>query len=309
MVLTENYNVRPFLKWAGGKTQLLPVINEKLPHEELKNGTIRTYIEPFVGSGAVLFDVLKKYPQIEEAFIYDINPELINTYNSIKYDVESLINILDKMESDYIPLDNENRKKYYYNQRQEFNDTLDDFSIYNESDYSIQRAAQFIFLNRTCFNGLYRVNKKGLFNVPMGQYKNPKICNSELLRDVSKFLERVSIHLGDYRESYDPTDKSTFVYFDPPYRPLNASSSFTSYSKYDFNDKNQQELSEYYRKLDEKGAYLMLSNSDPKNVSSSDNFFDDLYEGYNINRVKASRRINSNAKKRGEITELLISNY
>ena len=166
-----------------------------------------------------------------------------------------------------------------------------------------------IFLNRTCFNGLYRVNKKGLFNVPMGDYKNPKICDEENLINISEKLKNVDIIHGDYKKSYDFIDENTFVYFDPPYRPLNQTSSFTSYTEYTFGDKEQVEFSEYFKLLNEKGAKLLLSNSDPKNENIEDNFFDDLYKEFDISRIEASRAINSNGGKRGKITEILVNNW
>ncbi|MDY0404664.1 Dam family site-specific DNA-(adenine-N6)-methyltransferase [Virgibacillus sp. 179-BFC.A HS] len=310
MVVTQQKNItkaKPFLKWAGGKTQLLPTIKQNLPLAALEGGTIKKYVEPFVGSGAVLFEIMSAFPQIEEADIYDINPELINVYKSIQYNVEELVEILHAYEDKYIPMGQEERKLFYYAIRKEFNNDLD----FIERDYypNIKRAAQFIFLNRTCFNGLYRVNKKGEYNVPMGQYKNPTICNEPVLIAANAFLKKVRIHLDDYRESQHLIDESTFVYLDPPYRPISKSSSFTSYSKFDFNDTNQIELRDYFKILDKKNAYVMLSNSDPKNNDISDNFFDNLYEEFHIQRVNASRRINSKASNRGEITELLIKNY
>lgn len=301
--------VKPFLKWAGGKTQLLEEIEKSLPESELLNGKITKYVEPFVGSGAVMFFILQKYPQIKEAYVWDINPELINVYTVIKENVDSLIELLSKKESEFIPLDQENRKAFYYKVRTEFNESLDNFDFTNYGEHSEIRASQFIFLNRTCFNGLFRVNKQGKFNVPMGNYSNPKICFDENLRAVNKFLQRVEIKLGDYKESKVVIDDSTFVYFDPPYRPLNESSSFTSYSKFDFIDENQIELADYYKDLNLKGSYLMLSNSDPKNVNPEDSFFDDLYSEFNIRRVDARRNINSKGNNRGTIKELLIANY
>lgn len=310
IIKTTKQDTKPFLKWAGGKTQLLAKIEEKLPHEGLTNGTITKYVEPFVGSGAVLFYIMRSYPQIKEAYINDINPELMNTYNVIKENVSLLISILGDMEKTYLPLEHDARKKYYYHQRDNFNITKPcNIDSSNNKEEAAHRAAQFIFLNRTCFNGLYRVNKKGKFNVPMGKYKNPTICNTTLLKNVNEFLQNVSIYIGDYRNTKDIIDDSTFVYFDPPYRPINKSSNFTAYSNNDFNDTSQIELCRYFKLLNTKKAHLMLSNSDPKNENPGDNFFDDLYRNFNVYRVDASRRINSNASKRGTITELLVTNY
>ena len=293
--------VKPFVKWAGGKSSLIPQITKYFPFE-LKNGQIEKYVEPFVGGGAVLIDILQKY-DVKKAYAFDINKDLINCYNVIKYKVEDLIQKLDKKEKEFLALDKDERQKYFYNIRTEYNSYLLD----NEID--VKRASEFIFLNRTCFNGLYRVNKNGKFNVPCGKYKNPTICDSNNLRNLSKLLKNVVFAYGDYKESEKLVDENTFVYFDPPYRPLSVTSGFTSYTKEDFNDENQKELAEYYNKLNLKNAKLMLSNSNPKNTNENDNFFEKIYKGFNINEVSAKRMINANAKGRGEISELLITNY
>ena len=293
--------VKPFVKWAGGKSSLIPQITKYFPFE-LKNGQIEKYVEPFVGGGAVLIDILQKY-DVKQAYAFDINKDLINCYNVIKYKVEDLIQKLDKKEKEFLALDKDERQKYFYNIRTEYNSYLLD----NEID--VKRASEFIFLNRTCFNGLYRVNKNGKFNVPCGKYKNPTICDSNNLRNLSKLLKNVVFAYGDYKESEKLVDENTFVYFDPPYRPLSVTSGFTSYTKEDFNDENQKELAEYYNKLNLKNAKLMLSNSNPKNTKENDNFFEKIYKGFNINEVSAKRMINANAKGRGEISELLITNY
>ena len=215
-----------------------------------------------------------------------------------------LIKLLKEMEEQYTSLNNENRKLYYYEKRREYNNLK-----INIEENNIEKAVLFIFLNKTCFNGLYRVNKKGEFNVPMGAYKKPKICDKENLKNVSLTLRNVKIVYADYRESEKFIDDKTFVYIDPPYRPLNITSSFTSYTENDFNDKEQIELAEYINVLNKKGAKIVISNSDPKNNDIDDNFFDKLYKNYNINRVKATRMLNSNASLRGAINELLITNY
>ena len=297
----ERIECKPFIKWVGGKGQLLPEINKLYPVELGKN--IKKYAEIFVGGGAVLFDILSKY-KLDEVYISDKNLELINTYKSIRDNVDILIKSLKEMEEQYIPLDNENRKDYYYKKREEYNSLKINSEVNN-----IEKAVLFIFLNKTCFNGLYRVNKKGEFNVPMGAYKKPKICDEENLKNVSLTLRNVKIVYADYRESESFIDEKTFVYIDPPYRPLNITSSFTSYTENDFNDKEQIELAEYINVLNKKGAKIVISNSDPKNNDIDDNFFDKLYDNYNINRVKATRMLNSNASLRGAINELLITNY
>ena len=297
----DRIECKPFIKWVGGKGQLLPEINKLYPIELGKN--INKYAEIFLGGGAVLFDILSKY-KLDEVYISDKNLELINTYKSIRDNVDILIKSLKEMEEQYIPLNNEDRKIYYYEKREEYNS----LKINSEMN-NIEKAILFIFLNKTCFNGLYRVNKKGKFNVPMGAYKKPKICDEENLKNVSLALKKVKIIYADYRESESFIDEKTFVYIDPPYRPLNITSSFTSYTENDFNDKEQIELAEYINVLNKKGAKIVISNSDPKNNDIDDNFFDELYDNYNINRVKAIRMLNSNASLRGAINELLITNY
>ena len=297
----DRIECKPFIKWVGGKGQLLSEINKLYPVELGKN--INKYAEIFVGGGAVLFDILSKY-KLDEVYISDKNLELINTYKSIRDNVDILIKSLKEMEEQYIPLDNENRKDYYYKKREEYNSLKINSEVNN-----IEKAVLFIFLNKTCFNGLYRVNKKGEFNVPMGAYKKPKICDEENLKNVSLTLRNVKIVYADYRKSEKFIDDKTFVYIDPPYRPLNITSSFTSYTENDFNDKEQIELAEYINVLNKKGAKIVISNSDPKNNDIDDNFFDELYDNYNINRVKATRMLNSNASLRGAINELLITNY
>ena len=296
--MKKEVKIKPFLKWAGGKGQLIEKIERFYPFDK----KINKYAEPFIGGGAVLFDILNKF-ELEKIYISDVNLELLNCYKVIKEKVQELINELKRFENEFLVKVKEDRKEYYYTKREQFNK----LKLENNNE-EVKRAALMIFLNRTCFNGLYRVNKKGLFNVPMGDYKNPKICDEENLINISKKLKNVDIIYGDYKKSYDFIDENTFVYFDPPYRPLNQTSSFTSYTEYTFGDKEQIELSEYFKLLNEKGAKLLLSNSDPKNENIEDNFFDDLYKEFDINRIEASRAINSNGGKRGKINEILVSN-
>lgn len=292
--------LKPFIKWAGGKTQLLDEIRSRYPFE---NKNIKKYCEPFLGGGAVLFDILTNY-KLDEILINDINLDLTNAYIMIKDNIDNLIEKLKELENKYIPMDNTNRKEFYYSKRKRFNSII----IKSDSD-KLEKASLFIFLNRTCFNGLFRVNKKGYFNVPMGSYKNPLICDEDNLKRISRALKNVVITNGSYKECEFFIDKYTFVYFDPPYRPLSKTASFTSYSRNNFNDKDQIDLEKFVSLITDKGAKVLLSNSDPKNSDINDNFFDDLYKNYNIERVNAKRRINSNAKNRGVITELLINNY
>lgn len=293
--------IRPFVKWAGGKGGLLPQLKNFYPFD-LENGIIERYVEPFIGGGAVLIDILQKY-DVKEAYAFDINKDLINCYNVIKYKVEDLIQKLDKKEKEFLSLEIDGRQKCFYNIRTKYN------SYFLNTELDVERASEFIFLNRTCFNGLYRVNKSGKFNVPFGKYKNPTICDSRNLRNLSILFKNTIFKYGDYKESESLIDENTFVYFDPPYRPLSVTSGFTSYTKEDFNDENQKELAKYYNKLNVKNAKLMLSNSNPKNTDENDDFFENIYKGFNINEVSAKRMINSNAKGRGEISELLITNY
>ncbi len=294
--------LKPIVKWAGGKGQLIGEISALYPHG--LGTSIRRYAEPFVGGGAVLFDILSKY-DLDEVYISDVNAELINMYRKIQSEADGLIELLSIYQTQYIPLDDGERKIYYYEKRERYNALISS----GESKDSLEEAALFIFLNRTCFNGLYRVNSKGLYNVPMGAYKNPQICDEENIRAVSKALKNVEIVCGDYKESEGFIRDNTFVYFDPPYRPLNATSSFTSYTENDFSDKDQVELSEFASRMRKKGAQIVLSNSDPKNTNVNDEFFDKIYSSYIIRRVEATRMINCNSASRGRIKELLISNY
>ena len=298
----ERISVKPFIKWAGGKGQLLKEIKKFYPFENKK---IDKYAEPFIGGGAVLFDILTNY-DIKKAYISDVNKELINIYKVIQNKAEDLITFLKKFEEDYLPLENEERKEYYLQKREEYNNWK---KRYNAENIEEMGAALFIFLNKTCFNGLYRVNKKGEFNVPMGAYKKPLICDEENLRNISILLKNVEIICADYTKSENFIDENTLVYFDPPYRPLTETASFTSYTEFSFNDEEQIRLAEFIKTLNSKNIKVILSNSDPKNVNQDDNFFDDLYKGFNIRRIGASRMINSKGSSRGKITELLINNF
>lgn len=290
---------KPFLKWAGGKGQLINTFDEMFPNE-LKEGKIKTYIEPFVGGGAVLFHVLQNY-DIKKAYINDINKELINCYRCIKADGNEVIKQLEVLEKEYLSCDD--RSEYFYNVRNRHN------SMHLNGYYDFEKCADFIFLNHTCFNGLYRVNKSGKFNVPHGKYKNPLICDKDNLLLCSKLLQKVEISFGSYEQALSNADKNTFVYFDPPYRPLIENNSFVSYDKSGFDDKDQIKLAKNFKDLDKKDCLLMLSNSDPKNTNENDNFFDDLYNCFEIERVYAKRMINCQASKRGDITEIVVVNY
>ena len=290
---------KPFLKWAGGKTQLLADIDKRLS----KLSSFDKYAEPFVGGGAVLFHVLANYP-VKQAYISDINANLINTYIIVKTQVEKLIKILLLIEQEFLNKNEVQRKVYYYQKREKFN-SLE----VSQQTQKIEKASLFIFLNHTCFNGLYRVNREGEFNVPMWAYRNPLICDADNLRRVSKLLQKVEIICADYKEAINFIDKNTMVYFDPPYRPLTQTASFTSYTKEEFDDDAQIELAHYVGKVHSRHAKILLSNSDPQNVNPKDSFFDKLYSEFNIERVLATRMINCKHSARGKIKELLIANF
>jgi DNA adenine methylase len=288
---------KPFVKWVGGKSQLLDEIREKYPSH------LEKYCEPFVGGGAVLFDVLCKF-QPKEVLINDINKELINTYSQIKSNCSEMIEQLKIIQNIYKNHSPEENKLFFYEKRTRYNE----LKLNEKADENLEKAVLFIFLNKTCFNGLYRVNSKGLFNVPFNNAKNPLLCDEENLKACSILLQNVEMKVGDYKGCKDFIDDKTFVYIDPPYRPITQTAAFTSYSENNFTDKEQIELGKFITEISEKGALILASNSDPKNTNSNDNFFDELYSHFNIERVSATRMINSNANKRGAINELLISN-
>jgi len=293
---------KPFLKWAGGKGRLMAQILPRLP--ALPEGGYN-YFEPFLGGGALFFQ-LESEGMVKTAHLSDINPELILCYLTIQNNVELLIEELKRLEKKF-PKRDAYRKKFFYTIREKWNEKLctsiDDFSPNNAA----KRVAKTIFLNKTCFNGLFRVNSKGGFNVPYGYYKNPSFVNEENLRAVSKALQCAVITCQPY-DALTLEAKENFVYFDPPYRPLTTSSSFTAYSKSGFNDDNQRELANFVREISD-SACIMLSNSDPKNTNENDLFFDELYDEFTIDRIMAPRSINSDGEGRGKIPEILVTNY
>ena len=297
---------RPFLKWAGGKRQLIEAIDARLP-AALRAGNMK-YCEPFVGGGAVFFHVVQNYP-VRDIFLADLNPELMLAYRAIQRDVEQVIVRLGGMQETHLALDEAGRKGYFYETRANFNRrrAAIHFDQYGE-DWA-ERCAHIIYLNQTCYNGLFRVNSKGEFNVPFGRYKRPAICNAANLRAVSRMLQGATLHLGDFTDVQRFVDENTLVYFDPPYRPISRTANFKSYSAHDFDDSEQLRLAAFYRRLDGMGAKLMLSNSDPKNERPEDDFFERAYAGFRIERVEAMRNINSNSRARGAIRELLICNW
>lgn len=298
MLMNENVKAKPFVKWVGGKSQLLDEVRRSLPVDLCSRKGV-TYVEPFVGGGAVLFWILQEFPNIEQAVINDINRELVCTYSVIKNNVEDLIDALAGYQAEYLALNDADRKDYYFAQRSRYNE-------HPEND--VETAALFIFLNRTCFNGLYRVNSKGAFNVPCGRYSNPKICDAETLRADSELLKKVTILCGDFAQTEEYADEHSLFYFDPPYKPLNETSSFTSYSKDGFDDDEQLRLRDFCNRIAEKKALFVASNSDPAKDAPSGNFFDHIYERFNIKRVAASRMINSNGAGRGKLSEIMITN-
>ena len=294
---------KPFLKWAGGKGQLLSQLDEHLPKE--LQGQEFTYIEPFVGGGAMLFHMLRKFTNITHVVINDINPHLVTAYRVIEQQPDELIRRLSALEQDYFSQpDEEAKKDYFLHVRNIFNDTaLDDVDL----------TKYLMFLNRTCFNGLYRVNSKGKFNVPFGRNLHPMICNADTILADSEVLNHVDVTIlnGDFERTADEMgDGLNFFYFDPPYRPLNATSSFNSYAKEEFNDDEQIRLRNFCVLLNEQpNVKWMLSNADCSAKNPDDMFFEEIYADFNIDRVHASRAINANPSKRGKLTELLIKNY
>lgn len=274
---------KPFVKWAGGKRQLIPILNENLPE------TFGTYFEPFLGGGALLFHMLTER-QSQKCSISDLNSDLVLSYTTIRDRVEDLITSLKNHERNY-----QKDSKYYY------------YSIRESNPRSqIEKTSRLIFLNRTCFNGLYRVNSKGKFNVPLGKYSNPNIVNEDNLRSVSHILQssKVSINCSDFEAVLRGVKKDDLVYFDPPYQPVSDTANFTSYTNKDFTYDDLSRLAELCMDLDSKGCRVLLSNSNSKEVA-------DMFSAkpWKVNKIQANRSINSNSKKRTGHYELLIRNY
>ena len=286
---------KPFVKWVGGKTQLIDQLEALLPADFDKWENV-TYIEPFVGGGAMLFYMLQTHSNIKSAIINDINTDLTTCYKVVRDKPSELVSSLKEIQSEYYALPDElARKDFFLQRREEFNTKALD---------SIRNTTLFFFLNRTCFNGLYRVNKSGLFNVPFGRYETPMICDPATIYADSKLLQNVEILTGDYQQTLAKAKGNTLFYFDPPYRPLNNTSSFNDYDKEAFNDLAQKRLKVFCDQVADAGYKFMLSNSD-----CPDMFFDDLYLQYVIDRVWASRNVNANASKRGKLQEILVHNY
>lgn len=307
-MIDDSNKAKPFLKWAGGKKQLLKEFQKLLPKEILENKKIDNYVEPFVGAGALFFYLKNNY-NIKNSVLIDINKELIISFKVIQENYKNLINELHLLEDNYLSKTENQRKEYYYQIRSAYNTQMNDFDYDNYNDSWVCRAKYLIFLNKTGFNGLFRQNKRGEFNVPMGRYVNPTICDEKNLIATHKALKNTKIICGDFTLAETYIKENSFVYFDPPYKPLSKTSNFTTYSKSGFNDDDQYRLAEFFRKMDDKGAFLMLSNSDPKNNNPNDDFFEKLYTGFEVIRVPAKRFINCNTSKRGLLNELIIRNY
>ena len=302
--LDVNMNAKPFVKWAGGKGKLLDTIDNKIPRELLNEPV--TYIDPFVGGGAVMFHVLKNHPNFNRVIINDINPALINCYRIIQQSPDQLIEGLQELEQQYYACqDREERVELYMAIRHEYNAP-------DLNRNSLRAAVLFMFLNKTCFNGLYRENKDGAFNVPLGSYVHPTICNADSIRYAHQTLQGVTILCGDYREVLEHIDwkENNFFYFDPPYRPLLGATNFKNYSRTEFGDVQQEELAEFCGLIHQHGGKFLLSNSDSE-IEPGVNYFQRLYEHeeYKFERVYAPRYINAYVSKRENASEVLIRNY
>ena len=286
---------KPFVKWVGGKGQLIDQLEALLPADFDQWENV-TYIEPFVGGGAMLFHMLQAHPNIKSAIINDINPDLTTCYKVVRENPSKLVLSLKEIQKEYYSLQSEeSRKQFYLLMRDEFNTKALD---------PLRNTTLFFFLNRTCFNGLYRVNRAGLFNVPFGKYETPTICDANTIYADSELLQNVEVLTGDYQQTLSRAEGNTLFYFDPPYRPLNNTSSFNDYAKEAFNDLAQKRLKEFCDQVEKGGYKFMLSNSDCKDM-----FFDDLYLQYTIARVWAARSVNANPRKRGKLQEILVRNY
>ena len=286
----QDLNVKPFLKWVGGKRKLIPQLEVKFP-AYIKNNEF-TYVEPFLGGGAMFFYLISKY-SIKKAYLNDLNDKLIDCYKNIRDHGDKLVRQLKKLEKDYYS--SKDKKLFYLERREE----------YNNSNLSVNKSALLIFLNKTGFNGMYRENSKGEYNIPFGEMNNPLICNSELILNISNILNNNDVEFSSKSfENILINEKNTFYYLDPPYRPISKTSDFTSYTKNKFDDELQFKLKKYCDKINEKDNLLMQSNS-----FSEDNFFQKLYSEMNIKKIYASRSISADGSKRGKAKEIVITNY
>lgn len=292
--------MKPFIKWAGGKNSLLDEIQKRLP--DFVHSQDFCLVEPFVGGGAVSLWALSELPHLKQLIINDCNADLINVYQAIKNNPDDLIEYIDNLQNHYDKLtDLESKKPYFYHKRDIFN---------QRTSNDIEQAGLFIFLNKSAFNGLYRVNKNNQFNVPIGSYKKPTFADKENILNISKKLQNTKILTGDFELvlNHLPNNFPCLFYLDPPYRPISDTASFTSYSDNGFDDDEQKRLANFCKKIDELGHYFLLSNSDPKNTNSSDEFFDELYQGFKIERVQANRTISANSNGRKKVNEIMVSN-
>jgi len=288
--MSKCMQVKPFLKWVGGKTKLLSEIEKSLPKNLIKKSF--NYVEPFLGGGAVFFHLIQKF-DIEKAYLNDLNNKLIDVYKDVRDKNTELIQKLKKLESDYYG--SSNKKTFFLDKRNEF----------NTIKKSTQKSALFVFLNKTGFNGMYRENSKGEYNIPFGQMKKPQICNKELLIKIGNILNENEVLFSSKSfEKVIVDKKNTFYYMDPPYRPISKTSSFTNYTKSSFSDRTQHKLKEYCDKIDSKKCFFMQSNS-----YSDDGFFQKLYIDRKINKLKVMRTISADGNKRNKVKEIIIRNY
>ncbi|WP_143461369.1 DNA adenine methylase [Levilactobacillus enshiensis] len=305
--------ISPIIKWAGGKKKLTPLIEQAIS-KKFNLDKIDTYIEPFAGGASLFLHLATKY-QFKKQVIMDINPELINLYIQVRDHLQPLMTGLTNIQIEYNTLSNDDdfdeKKNYFYQVRNCFNQTLlleQSKSTEIDTTQKIEQAVRFIFLNKTDFNGLYRVNSKGTFNVPFGRRKQLNLFDNDNLLNFSNLLQNTEILLGDYQDTLHFADENSFFYFDPPYRPLSDSASFTSYAKSSFNDASQIELANFIKEITKRRSHFALSNSDPHQSDPNDDFFDSLYSDYTIQRIQAARMISARSKGRGNVSELLIIN-
>lgn len=301
-------SVKPFLKWAGGKSRLLSQFQPFFP-PELFDGSIETYCEPFLGGGSVFFWLAQRV-SFQQVYLYDISEPLILIYRVIQQEVEALIQQLQTLTDIYFALPVPQRVEYFYEIRTRYNQQVPSLN-FRKYDFSwVSRASELLFLNKTCYNGLFRFNRKGLFNAPFGQYKKPNPCAPENLRGASRLLQSAILKQGSFEQCKSVVNERTFIYLDPPYRPINATSRFTAYSGHRFGENDQLKLARLCKALHQKKqAKWMMSNSDPKNQNATDDFFERTYPQFFIHHVHANRLINSKKDRRGSISELLITNY
>lgn len=290
----KEMKAKPFLKWAGGKGRILNLLEEFLPDMFSEDKEI-TYVEPFIGGGAFMFHMLQTFPQIRKVVVNDLNTDLINCYKDVRNEPYGLMNLLKSMQEEFYGIDTEGeREEYYLSRREEFN---------RGKMTTLEKSALLIFLNKTCFNGLYRVSSKGKFNVPFGSYDKPVICDRDTILADSDLLFRVQLMSGDFEKTIEKAEGRCFFYLDPPYRPMGETSSFTSYTKEGFNDSDQVRLRKFCDMLDKRGIKFMLSNSN----YMGQEFFRDLYIGYRLRDIDAPRSIRPSSGR--TVKELIITNY